>query len=193
MFASRRLDPPHSDSTIVAMSGMTHVLIDGWESVVYTVPKTLALFVTTALAFRFLQRRAIAQFTPIDWLTAVVCGSVIGRAATATDTSWIHAATAVLTLIAVNVTVSRLRFVPGLKRLVDPPLRVLIHDGKVNHRNLRRCGLTDDDLDAIVRQHGYLNAADVKLALFERTGPISVLASPAATSASLSHHSAPAE
>jgi hypothetical protein len=49
---------------------------------------------------------------------------VIGRAATATDTSWIHAAAAVLTLIAVNVAVTRLRFVPGLNRLVDPPLRI---------------------------------------------------------------------
>lgn len=158
------------------MNGIKHVLIEDWESAVYTVPKTLALFLTTALAFRFLQRRAIAQFTPLDWLTAVVCGSVIGRAATATDTSWIHAATAVLTLIAVNVAVTRLRFVPGLNRLVDPAPQVLIRDGKVNHRNLRRCGLTEGDLDAILRQNGYLNAADVELALFERTGPVSVLA-----------------
>ena len=164
------------------MNGITHVLVEDWKSAVYTVPKTLALFLTTALAFRFLQRRAIAQFTPIDWLTAVVCGSVIGRAATATDTSWIHAAAAVLTLIAVNVAVTRLRFVPGLHRLVDPPLQVLIRDGKVNLRNLRRCGLTDDDLEAILRQNGYLHTADVELAVFERTGRVSVLASSPATS-----------
>ena len=164
------------------MNGITHVLIEDWKSTVYTVPKTLALFLTTALAFRFLQRRAIAQFTTLDWLTAVVCGSVIGRAATATDTSWIHAAAAVLTLIAANAALTRLRFVPRFNRLVDPPLQVLIRDGKVDHRNLRRCGLTEGDLDEILRRNGYLNATDVKLALFERTGSVSVLASPAATS-----------
>jgi hypothetical protein len=57
-----RLGPPHSGSTIAAMNGITHVLIEDWGWAVYTVPKTLALFLTTAVAFRFLQRRAIAQF-----------------------------------------------------------------------------------------------------------------------------------
>ncbi len=175
------------------MNGITHVLIEDWRSAVYVAIKTLALFMTAALAFRFLQRRAIAQFTPFDWLTAVVSGSVIGRAATATDTSWIGGITAVLTVIAANAAVTRLRFVPGLRALIDPPLYVLIRDGKVNRRNLRRCGLTQADLDAILRQNGYLNAADVKLALFERTGSISVLVSPAGTSAGLPGDSGPAK
>jgi uncharacterized membrane protein YcaP (DUF421 family) len=175
------------------MDRIAHTLVDNWQLAVYVALKTLALFMTAALAFRFLQRRAIAQFTPFDWLTAVVTGSVIGRAATATDTSWIGGVAAVLTLIAANAAVTRLRFVPGLHRLVDPPLRVLIHDGEVNHRNLRRCGLTQADLDAILRQNGYLSAADVKVALFERTGSVSVMASPAATSTGLSGDSTPAK
>lgn len=80
-----------------------------------------------------------------------------------------------LTLIAANAAVTGLRFVPGVRRLMDPPLRVLIRDGKLDRRNLRRCGLTQGDLDAILRQNGYLNAADVKLALFARTGSVSVV------------------
>ena len=175
------------------MTGITHVLIDGWDSSANIVAKTLALFLTTAAAFRFLQRRAVAQFTSLDWLTTVVSGSVIGRAATATDASWIHATAAVLTLIAINAALTRLRFVPGVNRLVDPPIRVLIRDGKVDHGNVRRCGLTEDDLDAILRQHGHLTAADVKLAQFERTGAVSVLRSPAATSTGLSSDSTSAK
>ncbi len=167
-------------------NGTTHVLIEGWESAVYIVPKTLALFLTTAAAFRFLQRRrATAQLTTLDWLTTVVCGSVIGRAATATDTAWVQATAAVLTLIVANAAFTRLRFVPGLERLLHPPLQELIRDGKVDHRNLRRCGLTESDLDVILRQHGHLEPADVKLALFERTGAVSVVPWPAATSTGL--------
>jgi len=190
---THRLDSPHSGSTIAAMTGITHVLIADWKSAIYTAAKTLALFLTTAAAFRLLQRRALAQFTPFDWLTTVVSGSVIGRAATATDASWIKATAAVLTLIAVNAAITRLRFVPGLNRLVHPPQLVLVSDGKVDYRNLRRCGLTKGDLGAILRQHGHLDAADVKLAQFEQTGSVSVLRSPAATSTGLPTDAGPAE
>ena len=164
-----------------------------WQSAVYVALKTLALFLTAALAFRFLQRRAIAQFTPFDWLTAVVSGSVIGRAATATDTSWIGGVAALLTVIAANAAVTRLRFVPGLRAVIDPPLRVLIRDGKVDHRNLRRCGITAGDLDAILRQHGCLNTADIELALFERTGSVSIMKSSTAMSTGPTGDSTPAK
>jgi uncharacterized membrane protein YcaP (DUF421 family) len=159
---------------------MRHTLVEDWQSTVYTVLKTLALFVTTALAFRFLQRRD-RPLHLFDWLTAVVVGSIIGRAATATDTSWIHGIAAALTVIAANAGVTRLRFVPGVRNLIDPPMRVLIRDGEVHHRNLRRCGITEGDLDAILREHGCHDLADVHLALFEQTGTVSVMKVPAAT------------
>ena len=124
-----------------SQSMIAHTLVDNWQSAVYVAVKTLALFLTAALAFRFLQRRD-RPIHLFDWLTAIVAGSVIGRAATATDTSWIGGVAALLTVIAANAAVTRLRFVPGLRAVIDPPLRVLIRDGKVDHRNLRRCGIT---------------------------------------------------
>jgi uncharacterized membrane protein YcaP (DUF421 family) len=57
-----------------------------------------------------------------------------------------------------------------LRRLVDPPLRVLIRDGKVDHRNLRRCGLTRADVDAVLRQHGQRSPDRVQLAVYEEIG-----------------------
>jgi uncharacterized membrane protein YcaP (DUF421 family) len=87
----------------------------------------------------------------------------------------------VLTVIAANAAVTRLRFVPGIRNLIDPPMRVLIRDGVVDHRNLRRCGITEGDLDAILREHGCYDVADVHLALFEQTGMVSIMKSPAAT------------
>lgn len=68
---------------------------------------------------------------------------------------------ALLTLIVAHALVVRLRFVPALRRMVDPPARVLIRDGKVDERNLR--------------QHGHDSPADVHLALFEEKGAVSVL------------------
>jgi uncharacterized membrane protein YcaP (DUF421 family) len=62
-----------------------------------------------------------------------------------------------------------------LQRIVDPPVRVLIRDGCVDEANMRRCRLTAADLDAILRQHGYEDAAQVRLAVYETRGTVSVL------------------
>lgn len=67
---------------------------------------------------------------------------------------------------------------PRLRRLVDPPLRVLIRDGKVDHRNLGRCGLTRADVDAVLRQHGQRSPDRVQLAVYEEKGLVSVPTSP---------------
>lgn len=151
-------------------------IVDGWRPAVYAAIKALALFVTAATAFRFALRRTIGAYTPFDWVTAVAVGAIVGRTATAADTSWLTGSAALLALIAAHDVIARLRFVPGACRLIDPPVRVLIRDGQLHHANLKRCRLTRHDLDAILRQHGYRTPADIGLALFETKGAVSVFA-----------------
>ncbi|WP_156685884.1 DUF421 domain-containing protein [Mycobacterium sp. Marseille-P9652] len=148
---------------------------NGWRPAAYAALKALALFATAVTAFRLTLRRTIAEFTPFDWVTAVAVGAIVGRTATAGDTSWLTGAAALLTLIVAHDTVARLRFLPWVHRLVDPPVRVLIRDGEVDDRNLKRCRLTRDDLDAVLRQHGHRSVAGIRLAVFETKGVVSVL------------------
>ncbi|OBG59178.1 hypothetical protein A5702_07035 [Mycobacterium sp. E3339] len=156
------------------MHGLLMELFNGWRPALYAAIKALALFLTAAAAFRLTLRRTIAEFTPFDWITAVAVGAIVGRTATAAGTSWLTGAAALLTLIAAHDIVARLRFIPWVHRLVDPPVRVLIRDGQLDERNLLRCRLTHDDMDAILRQHGHQTTADVRLALFETKGVVSV-------------------
>ncbi len=144
------------------MDRIVHVLFGDFPTVLDAVIKTSALFVTAALLFRFTERRTLAEFAPFDWIAAVAAGAIVGRAATASDTSWLAATAALLCLL--------------------PPLHVLIRDGQVDRRALRRCGLTVTDLDAVLRQHGHPDAARVHLAILEAKGAISVLGAETATS-----------
>ncbi|OBH75863.1 hypothetical protein A5681_09430 [Mycobacterium scrofulaceum] len=158
------------------MSDLLLQFYNGWRPAAYAALKALALFVTAAAAFRLMLRRTIAEFTPFDWVTAVGVGAIVGRTATAADTSWLTGVAALLTLIGAHDLVARLRFKPWVRRLVDPPVRVLISDGEVDERNLKRCRLTRGDLDAILRQHGHRSPEHVRLALFETKGVVSVIA-----------------
>lgn len=157
------------------MSELLAQFFSGWQPAAYAALKALALFATAAALFRVMLRRTIAEFTPFDWVTGVAVGAVVGRTATAADTSWSTGTAALLTLIVAHDLVARLRFIPWMRRLVDPPVRVLISEGQVNDANLKRCRLTRGDLDAILRQHGHQTSADVRLALFETKGVVSVI------------------
>jgi uncharacterized membrane protein YcaP (DUF421 family) len=154
---------------------IVHVLIGDLPTAGDVAIKTAALFFTAAILFRFTERRTLAEFAPFDWIAAVAAGAIVGRAATATDTAWLQATTALLCLLAAHAVLARLRLIPALCRFIDPPLMVLISDGEVNRRNLRRCGLTAADLEAVLREHGHPNADGIHLAILEAKGAISVL------------------
>lgn len=157
------------------MDRIFHVLIGDLSGAGDAAIKTSALFITAAALFRFTERRTLAEFAPFDWIAAVAAGAIVGRAATATDTSWLGATVALVSLLAAHAVLARLRYIPGIRRLIDPPLKVLIRDGHVDRRNLRRCGLTGADLLAVLRQHGHQSPDGIHLAILEAKGAISVL------------------
>ncbi len=157
------------------MDRIFHVLIGDPPGAVDAAIKTSALFLTAAILFRFMERRTLAEFAPFDWIAAVAAGAIVGRAATASDTSWLNATAALICLLASHAVLARLRFIPGIRRFIDPPLKVLIRNGHVDQRNLRRCGLTTADLEAVLRQHGHESSDRIHLAIFEAKGAISIL------------------
>jgi uncharacterized membrane protein YcaP (DUF421 family) len=160
------------------MHAWTQVLFGDGRGALHAAVKVLALFLTAAVALRLTQRRTLAEFTPFDWAAAVAVGAIIGRTATASDASWLIGAAAIVTLLLTHSAVSWMRFLPAFARWFDPPLRVLIEDGRVDRRNLRRCRMTQSDLDAVLRRHGYTSPEDVHLAVFEAKGGVSILRRP---------------
>jgi len=158
------------------MEHVLHALIGDLHALTGNAVKASALFLTAAALFRLTGRRNLADFAPFDWLATAAVGAIVGRAATATDTSWLSASVAMISLLATHAMLARLRFVPRLQRLIDPPRRILIRDGGVIEANVRRCGLTSADVDAVLRQHGYRGPDQIHLAVFEAKGVISILA-----------------
>ncbi len=65
--------------------------------------------------------------------------------------------------------------VPLLERLVQPPPLVLVKNGQMLRRNMRRELVTEDELKSQLRLHGVDDVSDVKQALMEGDGRISVV------------------
>lgn len=133
------------------------------------------MYVTALLGLRLGERRTLAQWTIIDFATAVAIGAVVGRTAIASTQSYITGAAALITLIIVHRLASLLRFQPLLGKLSDHRIRILVADGQVRRRELRRCGLTDNDLFCELRLRGAFDLSKTRYVLYEAKGGLTVV------------------
>jgi uncharacterized membrane protein YcaP (DUF421 family) len=146
-----------------------------WQSLGFVAGKAALMYVTALFGLRLGERRTLAQWTIIDFATAVAIGAIVGRTAIANSQSFVTGATALLVLIAVHRLASWLRFNPTLGKLFDHRVRVLVAHGQLRRGQLRRCGLTDNDLFAQLRQRGIRQLSDVQYLLYEAKGDLTIV------------------
>jgi uncharacterized membrane protein YcaP (DUF421 family) len=137
--------------------------------------KAVLIYATALIALRLAERHTLAQWTMIDFATAVALGAIIGRTAITGNQSYLTGAVALCTLVAVHRVASLLRFNPLLRKLVDHRIRVLVLDGKLRRSELRRCGLTDNDVFTQLRQRGVFSIDGLRYVLYEPKGSITIV------------------
>jgi len=147
-----------------------------WPELGAVVGKAALMYATALVGLRLGERRTLAQWTIIDFATAVAVGAIVGRTAIADTQSYLTGAVALLTLIAVHRVASLLRFHPLLGKLADHRVRVLVENGEIRRSQLRLCGLTDNDLYAHLRQQGVFSLTGVRYVLYESKGDLTVVA-----------------
>jgi uncharacterized membrane protein YcaP (DUF421 family) len=137
----------------------------GWVAV-----KAVLLFAVAVAGLRLGERRTLAQLGAFDFAVAVAIGSIIGRTATASSTSFATGAVAMVTLLLAHRVVSVVRRRNRIARIIDHPPVVLVAGGKIQHRQLNRAGLTTGDLYELLRQQGVQDLSQVGYLLYETRG-----------------------
>ncbi|MGI8415134.1 MAG: DUF421 domain-containing protein [Nakamurella sp.] len=150
-------------------------IVGNWSHLGVVAGKAALMYTVAVFGLRIGQRRTLAQWTIIDFVTAVAVGAVVGRTAIAGNQSFITGGVALLSLIAAHRLVSLLRLHPSLRAVFDHPVRILVHDGTVRLGQLRRCGLTDDDVFAHLRQQGIDDLEQVKYLIYEAAGQLTIV------------------
>jgi uncharacterized membrane protein YcaP (DUF421 family) len=150
-------------------------IVDHWYDLGTVAGKAVLMYATAVVGLRLGERRTLAQWTIIDFATAVAIGAIVGRTAIAGTQSYATGAVALLTLIAVHRLASLLRFRPVAGKLFDHRVRVLVDHGQLRRRQLRICGLTDNDLYAQLRQRGVFDLTRLRYVLYEAKGDLTVV------------------
>lgn len=150
-------------------------IVDNWSQLGVVAGKAGLMYALAVFGLRIGERRTVAQWTIVDFVTAVAIGAIVGRTAVAAQQSFATGAVALLTLIAVHRLVSVLRFHPRLRHLFDHRVRVLVHEGALRRGELRRCGLVDEGVFAKLREHGVFDLAELQFLLSESKGALTIV------------------
>ena len=138
--------------------------------------RTAIVLVWLALGLRLLGKRQLGQMNIYDLAMIMALANSVQNAMTSGKGELAVGIASAGTLIVAGRLLSYL-FVrsPQLeRRLVGNPL-IVIHDGQVNRDNMRRAGLTLDLLQAALRQHMIAHPNQVRLAVMEVDGTLSVI------------------
>jgi uncharacterized membrane protein YcaP (DUF421 family) len=138
--------------------------------------RSVVVYVLFLGALRLSGKRELGQFTIFDLALVLLASNALQPAITGPDASLPAALIIVVTLFILNrlVAVARARS-PRLRRILDYAPTAVARDGKWIEAAIEKEGLDADDLDAAIREYGLESVKDVKLAVLEHDGSISVV------------------
>lgn len=138
--------------------------------------QTLVAFFAILLITRILGRQQVAQLTVYEYINGITFGSIAATVATDLgQSSWGH----ITGLFLFGGLTSILSYLSKKNRtiakIIDGEPVLVIQDAHILEKNLAKFQYTVDDLTHLLRKKDIFNIQDVKYAILETTGEISVV------------------
>ena len=137
----------------------------------------VAVYLFLLLLFRLSGQRALAQVTTFDFVLLLIISEASQQALVGNDNSMTHAALVVTTLVGLNIlfSVIKQRSKRVERVLEDTPL-VLVDDGKLLKHRMDKVRVDEDDILEAARSCQGLERLDqIKYAVLERSGDITIV------------------
>jgi len=151
-------------------------------SALEVVARTLIVYLALLVALRLAGKRQIGQMTTFDLVVVLLVANAVQNAMVGPDTSVTGGLISAGVLIGGNYGLAAVsQRVPLLRRAVEGSPSLLIYEGAFVMANLRREGVDPDEVMMAIREHGIDSVEDVKLAVLEVDGSISIVANDGAT------------
>jgi len=138
--------------------------------------RSLAVYAFMLVAIRLTGKKEFSQLNTIDVVLILLISNAVQNAMVGDNTSLLGGLAAAAVLFILNFLLKKLMFKSKFVReFISQHPEILIHDGKLNFDKLSRLGISDDELKEAMREHGVEHYKDVKLAIFEVDGNISII------------------
>jgi len=150
--------------------------LENWLEVIL---RSIGSFVLLLVMARILGKQTIAQMTYFDFVAGITLG---GMAANMTFDirlpAWDNVLAIIIfsasALLASNIAVKSRK----LRAVIAGQPTILIENGKILEKNMKKLRYTLDNLNHQLRQNGIFNPADVEFAILETNGELSIKRKP---------------
>lgn len=146
-----------------------------------TILRTLVIYFLLWGLLRLSGRRTLGQLTSFDLILLLIIGGATHRALLGQDYSVVNALLVIITLILTDVVLSLLqREFPPLSKIINGEPMIVVEDGRPLLKRLKWARLTADQvLESARHRHGVERMEQIKYAIFEASGDISIIPYPA--------------
>jgi uncharacterized membrane protein YcaP (DUF421 family) len=142
-----------------------------------TVIRGIVIYIILLIVVRVTGRRSLAEITAFDLVLLLIIAETTQQALLGDDFSLVNSFILILTLFSVDIAFSYLKeWSPRADRIIDGAPTVLVSLGKLDEEALRwsRVGV-DDLLQAARAQHEVERLDQIKFAVLEASGDISII------------------
>ena len=138
--------------------------------------RSLAVYIFMVFAIRLFGKNQLSQLNAGDVILLLLISNAVQNAMVGPNTSLEGGLVAALVLFIANFILKKIIFKnPTIKKLVQSEPEILVKDGVVDLKKLLQEEIDIDELNETIREHGVENLEDVKLAVLEVDGNISVI------------------
>ncbi len=142
-----------------------------------TIIKTTIVYFVLLVLLRLSGRRTLGQLTSFDLVVILIVGGSTQRALLGQDYSVTNALLVVATLIGIDVLLSLIeRDSPFFAKLLNGSPLILVDHGRLLRDRVRRARLTEEEIRTAARRlHGLESLDQIKYAILEASGSISII------------------
>lgn len=139
------------------------------------------------IALRFFGKKELSQLNTADVILILLISNSVQNAMVGSNSSLLGGLAAALTLFTISYVLKRFMYrFKILSDFIQDKPEILIHNGKTEYKTLAKLGITSEEMEEAMREHGVEYYKDVKLAMLEVDGNISIISGD--TELKQSHH-----
>ncbi|HLO72519.1 MAG TPA: YetF domain-containing protein [Flavobacterium sp.] len=138
--------------------------------------RSIAVYFFMISALRIFGKKELSQLNTADVILILLISNSVQNAMVGNNSSLTGGLIAALVLFILNYLLKKIMFTSKFFRhLIQSKPEILIHNGKIEFSSLSRLGITSDEMQEAMREHGIEHYKDVKLAMLEIDGNISII------------------
>ncbi|GIO25906.1 DUF421 domain-containing protein [Ornithinibacillus bavariensis] len=141
-----------------------------------TIIRSIIAFILLLVMARIMGKKQVSQLTFFDYCVGITIGSIAASMAVDQNIKITNGLVSLVIWGIIPIIIGMLGLKsPVIMRITDGKSDVVIENGKILEKNLKKNQLAVRELMVMLREKNIFNIADVEMAVFETNGQLSVL------------------